>query len=174
MRSPDLRTQKKKSVSRDAEQFRKLSSTTKIQTSVTQCLIKQKKKEEVVLASLLKVEENYSEVFVSQPHVPTKYIFWLQQCKKDCAFCPAEKPETGTGDLSCEMWDLERLYLAPQPLILKMASADLMQMAAWNTQLTIDRIFLLKKGKQKQMFSVLRILNGKICNIEAPFRNRCC
>lgn len=109
---------------------------------------------------------------ICEPAICIHQIYLLALAvQKGLCISPAEKSETGTGDLACEMWDLERLYLTLQPLILKMASADLMQMAAWNTQLTIERIFLFKKGKQKQMFGVLQILNGKICNIEAGVVN---
>lgn len=157
---------REKLVFRDVEQFRKLSCTAKIQTSVT--LIKWQKKEGEVLASLLKVQENYSEVFVSQPYVPIK-SFGSSSAKGTVHCVLQRNPKQGQETLPARCgtwkdstWHLSHWYLKWHQ-----------QMAAWNIQLTIERIFLLK-WKTKANVQCSTDLNGKICNIEGPFRNRCC
>lgn len=87
-----------------------------------------KVKEGKLMAFLLKVEQNYSEVFVSQPYVPSKRLLTLTIHQRE----PCREYQPRARGPCLGMWDLDRLYLAnsANPLIIKMASTAFMQVAA--------------------------------------------
>lgn len=125
------------------------------------------------MAFLSKVEENYSEVSVSQPYVPTKCICRLWQCiKGEGALCPAENSNTrarrpclgdvGPGQALSGQHHLSHWYLKWHQQILCKWQPEI-----YNCTLR-ESLYTKKKGKQKEMFNVFQILIGEIITLGDP------
>lgn len=138
-----------------------------------------KEKEGEVMAFLFKVEENYSEVSVSQPYVPTKCICRLWQCiKGEGALCPAENSNTrarrpclgdvGPGQALSGQHHLSHWYLKWHQQILCKWQPEI-----YNCTLR-ESLYTKKKGKTKRNVQCFPDFDWWNYNIRGPFGNSCC